>query len=64
VPLGAAVPRRCRRRLGSLLSTRLVSGVLGLDSAAVDDDALVPAWVDMVVATLSLPASGSSPLPP
>jgi hypothetical protein len=42
--------------LGSLLATRLVSGVLGLESAAVDDDVLVPAWVDMVVATLNLPS--------
>lgn len=44
--------------LGSLLSTRFVSGVLGLKSAVVDDDDLVPAWVDMVMATLSLPSSG------
>lgn len=42
--------------LGSLLSTRFVRGVLGLESAAVDDDALVPAWVDMVMATLDRPS--------
>jgi AcrR family transcriptional regulator len=41
--------------LGSLLSTRFVGGVLGLESVATDDDALVPAWVDMVMATLNLP---------
>jgi AcrR family transcriptional regulator len=41
--------------LGSLLSTRFVGGVLGLESVAIDDDAIVPAWVDMVVATLNLP---------
>lgn len=41
--------------LGSLLSTRFVGGVLGLESVAIDDDALVPAWVDMVMATLNLP---------
>ena len=50
--------------LGSLLSTRFVSGVLGLGSAAVDDDTLVPAWVDMVAATLNLPAPGHPPVPP
>jgi AcrR family transcriptional regulator len=44
--------------LGSLLSTRFVSGVLGLKSAVVDDDDLVPAWVDMVMATLRLPSPG------
>lgn len=43
--------------LGSLLSTRFVGGVLGLESVAVDDDDIVPAWVDMVMATLSLPNS-------
>jgi AcrR family transcriptional regulator len=41
--------------LGSLLSTRFVGGVLGLESVAIDDDAIVPAWVDMVMATLNLP---------
>jgi AcrR family transcriptional regulator len=44
--------------LGSLLSTRFVTGVLGIDGLAVDDDALVPAWVDMVMGMLtSLPAA-------
>lgn len=47
--------------LGSLLSTRFVSGVLGLDSTDVDDDALVAAWVDMVVATIELPVPASVP---
>lgn len=47
--------------LGSLLSTRFVSGVLGLDSTDVDDDALVAAWVDMVVATIELPVPATVP---
>jgi hypothetical protein len=47
--------------LGSLLSTRFVSGVLGLDSTDVDDDALVAAWVDMVVATIELPVPAAIP---
>lgn len=41
--------------LGSLLSTRFVSGVLGIEGLAVDDDALVPAWVDMVMGLLTPP---------
>jgi AcrR family transcriptional regulator len=36
--------------LGSLLSTRLVEGVLGLESLSVPDDDLIAAWVPMVVA--------------
>ncbi|HEY1829236.1 MAG TPA: TetR/AcrR family transcriptional regulator [Acidimicrobiales bacterium] len=40
--------------LGSLLSTRFVSGVLGIEAIPQDDDALVAAWVDMVMATLEI----------
>jgi AcrR family transcriptional regulator len=47
--------------LGSLLSTRFVSGVLGLDPTDVDDDALVAAWVDMVIATIELPVPATVP---
>jgi AcrR family transcriptional regulator len=39
--------------LGSLLSSRLLRGVIGVDSVGVDDDALVPAWVDMVKSMLT-----------
>jgi AcrR family transcriptional regulator len=35
--------------LGSLLANRLVSRVLGLDSISVEDDALLEAWVPMVM---------------
>jgi AcrR family transcriptional regulator len=42
--------------LGSLLSTRFVSGVLGIEAIPQDDDALVAAWVDMVMATLEISA--------
>jgi AcrR family transcriptional regulator len=34
--------------LGSLLATRMVDKVLGLDSISVPDDALTETWVDMV----------------
>jgi hypothetical protein len=44
--------------LGSLLSTRFVSGVLGIDAFPQDDDALVAAWVDMVMATLGISRPG------
>jgi AcrR family transcriptional regulator len=43
--------------LGSLLSTRLLGGVLGVDAGRQDDDALVAAWVDMVIATIHLDGS-------
>jgi AcrR family transcriptional regulator len=42
--------------LGSLLSSRLLSNVIGVDSLGVSDDALVPAWVDMVSSMLTPPA--------
>jgi AcrR family transcriptional regulator len=38
--------------LGSLLSSRLLRDVIGVTSVAVDDDTLVPEWVDMVMAML------------
>jgi AcrR family transcriptional regulator len=41
--------------LGSLLSSRLLSNVIGVDSLGVSDDALVPAWVDMVSSMLTPP---------
>ena len=34
--------------LGSLLSSRLLPSVIGVNSMGVDDDSLVSAWVDMV----------------
>lgn len=34
--------------LGSLLSSRLLSNVIGVDAVPVDDDALVATWVEMV----------------
>jgi AcrR family transcriptional regulator len=34
--------------LGSLLSTRLLSGVLGVSPVAVDDETFVTTWVDMM----------------
>lgn len=46
--------------LGSLLSTRFISGVLGLDSTDVDDEALVAAWVDMVAAMIEHPSPRSA----
>ncbi len=42
--------------LGSLLSSRLLRGVIGVDVAGIDDDTLVPAWVDMVRLMLIQPA--------
>ena len=42
--------------LGSLLSSRLLSNIIGVDSLGVSDDALVPAWVDMVSSMLTPPA--------
>ena len=42
--------------LGPLLSSRLLSNVIGVDSLGVSDDALVPAWVDMVSSMLTPPA--------
>jgi AcrR family transcriptional regulator len=34
--------------LGSLLSSRLLKNVVGIDAGVVDDDTLVSAWVEMV----------------
>lgn len=42
--------------LGSLLSSRLLSNVIGVNSTAADDDTLIPAWVDMVNLMLLEPA--------
>ena len=42
--------------LGSLLSSRLLSNVIGVNSTAVDDDTLIPAWIDMVKFMLVHPA--------
>jgi AcrR family transcriptional regulator len=42
--------------LGSLMSSRLLRGVIGMDAAGIDDDTLVPAWVDMVSLMLMPPA--------
>jgi AcrR family transcriptional regulator len=41
--------------LGSLLSSRLLSNVIGVNPPTVDDDTLVPAWVDMVMCMLVQP---------
>jgi AcrR family transcriptional regulator len=41
--------------LGSLLSSRLLPNVMGANSVGVDDDTLVPAWVDMVSSMLTRP---------
>jgi AcrR family transcriptional regulator len=38
--------------LGSLLSSRLLRNVIGVESLAVDDESIVPTWVDMVVSLL------------
>ena len=38
--------------LGSLLSSRLLPSVIGVNSMGVDDDSLVSAWVDMVSSML------------
>jgi AcrR family transcriptional regulator len=40
--------------LGSLLSSRLLRNVVGVDAVVVDDDSLVSAWVDMVTSMLRL----------
>jgi AcrR family transcriptional regulator len=45
--------------LGSLLSTRLLSDVLGV-SSQVDDETLVDTWVALMIAALSDPAPESS----
>jgi AcrR family transcriptional regulator len=42
--------------LGSLLSSRLLSNVIGVTSTEADDDTLIPAWVDMVKLMLLEPA--------
>jgi hypothetical protein len=39
--------------LGSLLSSRLLRNVLGVEALGVDDEATVRAWVDMVMAMLT-----------
>jgi AcrR family transcriptional regulator len=41
--------------LGSLLSSRLLSNVIEVNPPTVDDDTLVPAWVDMVMCMLAQP---------
>ncbi len=41
--------------LGSLLSSRLLPNVIGVNSVGVGDDTLVPAWVDMVSLMLTQP---------
>jgi AcrR family transcriptional regulator len=38
--------------LGSLLSSRLLRNVVGVESLSVDDEAIVPTWVEMVVSLL------------
>jgi AcrR family transcriptional regulator len=38
--------------LGSLLSSRLLRNVIGVESLTVDDEAIVPTWVDMVASLL------------
>jgi len=38
--------------LGSLLSSRLLRNVIGVEALAIDDDAIIPTWVDMVVGML------------
>jgi AcrR family transcriptional regulator len=40
--------------LGSLLSSRLLRNVVGIDAVLVDDDTLVSAWVEMVALMLGL----------
>jgi AcrR family transcriptional regulator len=42
--------------LGSLLSSRLLRNVVGVEALAVDDETTVGAWVDMVVSMLPTPA--------
>lgn len=42
--------------LGSLLSSRLLSNVIGVNPTAADDDTLIPAWIDMVTSMLTQPA--------
>jgi AcrR family transcriptional regulator len=46
--------------LGSLFSTRFVSGVLGIGGASIEDDTLVPAWVDMVMGMLAAHSGGAN----
>jgi AcrR family transcriptional regulator len=47
--------------LGSLLSSRLLRNVVGVESLSVDDAAIVPTWVEMVVSLL--PDAGGTRLP-
>jgi hypothetical protein len=55
-----AGPRLARERamtiasvaLGSLLSSRLLRNVIGVESLTVDDEAIIPTWVDMVASLL------------
>jgi AcrR family transcriptional regulator len=38
--------------LGSLLSSRLLRNVIGVEALSIDDEAIIPTWVDMVICTL------------
>ncbi|HUC06411.1 MAG TPA: TetR/AcrR family transcriptional regulator [Acidimicrobiales bacterium] len=38
--------------MGSLLSSRLLRNVIGVKSLALDDDEVIPTWVEMVMSTL------------
>jgi AcrR family transcriptional regulator len=38
--------------LGSLLSSRLLRNVIGVEALSIDDEAIIPTWVDMVVCLL------------
>jgi hypothetical protein len=38
--------------LGSLLSSRLLRNVIGVDSLTADDETIIPTWVDMVASLL------------
>lgn len=38
--------------LGSLLSSRLLRNVVGVETLSIDDDAVIPTWVEMVIGLL------------
>ena len=38
--------------LGSLLSSRLLRNVIGVEALSIDDEAIIPTWVDMVIGFL------------
>lgn len=46
--------------LGSLLSSRLLRNVVGTDAGAVEDEALVSGWVDMVLGLVAPDQTASS----